>query len=467
VNAAESGRKVSFRVRASIPNLVFSRPQVAACRRKMSMKFNKSSQLLLVSAASLLAASLVTACATLTVDFVFVTSSRAAGPNNYGEINVMEVDSESGNMRQIPTSPFPSGGRNPVAEAVSTDQSTLYVVNHDDNTIVQFAIGNDGKVYPQNTVNTPAVFPMAVAVAGSSLFVVDTYQPLPTCSPANPCSGAVAVLPIAANDSLGTPVSNSDLAYWPLTLPSSSDVMLPTAVNVVTSKSGTYVYVTAFDWTASGSANPAGTTSICNQTPSIYSGSLGYIFGFSVGSGGALSPLNGGVPFAAGTLPCAIASDPAGSYVYVTDSTNDNVRAYSVASGLLTPLSSGPFPTGNQPSAITIDPSGNYAFVANAVDSTISAYTISNGALTLFGAGTGSGTGTYATDVQPVAIIVDPSTSHFVYTANFLGATVSGYQLETGTSPASLLATQNTPYKVSAQPTAMVAITHGGTTAKQ
>jgi len=62
-------------------------------------------------------------------------------------------------MRQIPTSPFPSGGRNPVAAAVSTDYTNLYVVNRDDNTIVQFVIGNDGKLYPQNTVNTPGVYP--------------------------------------------------------------------------------------------------------------------------------------------------------------------------------------------------------------------------------------------------------------------------------------------------------------------
>ncbi|MGD0522152.1 MAG: hypothetical protein ABSA48_12915 [Terracidiphilus sp.] len=70
------------------------------------MKFNKSSQLLLVSAASLLVASLVTACGTLTVDFVFVTSSKAAGASQYGEVDVFEVNSESGQMRQIPTSPF-------------------------------------------------------------------------------------------------------------------------------------------------------------------------------------------------------------------------------------------------------------------------------------------------------------------------------------------------------------------------
>ena len=161
----------------------------------MRMKFNKSSQLLLVSAASLLVAGLVTACGTLTVDFVFVTSSKAAGPNNYGEIDVFEVNSESGFMRQIPTSPFPSGGRNPVAEAVSSDNTNLYVVNHDDNTHRQFIIGNDGKLYPQNTVNTPGIFPMAVAVNGKNLFVVDTYQPLPICSTAEPCSGSIAVYP--------------------------------------------------------------------------------------------------------------------------------------------------------------------------------------------------------------------------------------------------------------------------------
>ena len=58
----------------------------------MRMKFNKSSQLVLIAAASLLAATLVTACSqitqTLTVDFVFVASSKAAGANNYGLINV-------------------------------------------------------------------------------------------------------------------------------------------------------------------------------------------------------------------------------------------------------------------------------------------------------------------------------------------------------------------------------------------
>ena len=151
-------------------------------------------------------ASLLTACeqftGTLTADFVYVTSARAAGPNQYGEVDVFEINSQSGRMRQLRTSPFPSGGRNPVAEAVHPDNQTLYVVNRDDNTIVQFAIGTDGKLYPQHTVNTPGIFPVATAVSGKNLFVADTYQPLPTCSPASPCTGSVAAFPILDNDAL-------------------------------------------------------------------------------------------------------------------------------------------------------------------------------------------------------------------------------------------------------------------------
>ena len=174
------------------------------------MKFDKPSQLMLVGAASLLAASLVTACSqitqTLTVDFVYVASTRAAGSNNYGEINVFEINSESGRMRQIPSSPFPSGGRNPVAEAVSADYGSLFVVNEDDNTIVQFGIGIDGKLYPYHTVNTPGILPLAIAANKSNLFVVDLYQPLPICSDADPCSGSISVYPLTAATST-TPVA--------------------------------------------------------------------------------------------------------------------------------------------------------------------------------------------------------------------------------------------------------------------
>ena len=395
----------------------------------MRMKFNRLTQLVLVSSVSLLAAGLVTACGTLTVDYVFVTSAKAAGPNNYGEVDVFEVNSESGHLKPIPTSPFPSGGRNPVAEAVSSDFTTLYVVNQDDNTIVQFLIGSDGKLYPQHTINTPGVFPLAVTVGGGNLFVADTYQPLPTCSTAAPCSGSVASFPVNSDDSLGTPAANASISstYWPLILPSApSHVLTPTAI--LTASSGANVYVTAFDTTSS----------------------LGYVFGFAVNSDGTLTALSGS-PYAAGSHPSGLAIDPSGAHLYVTDFARADVLAFQVNAGVLTPLGSGPFASGSGPSGIVVDSSGKFAYVSNSQDSNVLAYSISNGALTSMG--------NFSTGIQPVAIAIDPSLNQYLYTANFLGNTVSGFQLNA--NDGSLLNALNSPYTANNQPTALAAIPHG------
>jgi 6-phosphogluconolactonase (cycloisomerase 2 family) len=406
----------------------------------MRMKLKKSSQLMLVSAASLLAAGLISACSTLTTDFVYVTSAKAAGTNNYGEINIFEINSESGAMRQIPASPIPSGGRNPVAEAVSSDNASLFVVNEDDNTIVQFVIGSDGKLYPYNTVNTPGIYPMAVAVNSSYLFVVDTYQPLATCSSASPCAGSVSVLPVSTATSstpvtLGTAVTNSanSSQYWPLTLVGkTSDVVAPTAVT----QAGGYLYISAYDTTVSPHQ--------------------GYIFVFTIGSGGVLSAVSGS-PFKAGVQPSAIAIDGTGKYIYATDYSANTVLGFSISSGVLTTLSGSPYAAGNAPSAIVVDPAYNYAYVANSTDSTVSAYSITNGVLSpvIKTAGQAS---TYASGLNPVAIGIDPSKNHFLYTANFLGSSVSAWQLST--TDGTLVVAQGSPFTSNANPTAVAAIPH-------
>ncbi len=408
----------------------------------MRMKLNKSSQLVLVSAAGLLTATLVTACSqiteTKTVDFVYVASSKAAGANNYGEINIFEINSNSGQMRQIPASPVPSGGRYPISEAVSTDFSSLFVANQDDNSVVQFVIGTDGKLYAFNTVNTPGVFPVSIATSASNLFVADLYQPLPSCSTAAPCSGSIAVFPLAAATSstpiaMGTPAVNSALSaqYWPLTLAGSpADVIVPTGVAVL--PSGKFVYVTAYDSTVK---------------PSV-----GYIFAFAVGAGGVLTPVAGS-PFAAGTQPSALASDASSTYLYATDYATNKVLGFSIVNGVLAPLSGSPYPAGTAPAAIAVNQAYNYAFVANSTDSSITVYSMNSGVLTRLGS--------YSVGTQPVAIGVDPSTARYIFTANFLGNNVSGYQLQK--ADGSMLLTQGTPFPTNNQPTAVVAIPHNGT----
>ena len=94
-----------------------------------------------------------------------------------------------------------------------------------------------------------------------------------------------------------------------------------------------------------------------------------------------------------------------------------------------------------------------YAYVTNATDSTVTAYSIGNGVLTSLG--------NYATGLQPVAIGIDPSTNHFLYTANFLGNTVTGFELSP--TAGTLLDSQFSPYPTNTQPTAVAAIPHNGT----
>lgn len=417
----------------------------------MRMKFNKTGQLLLVSAAALLLSATISAClGTLSVDFIFVACSKAAGPNNYGELDVLEVDSQSGSLKPISTSPFFSQGRNPVAEVVSHDSQYLYVVNRDDNSIVQFLIGSDGKLYAESTTNTPGIFPVALAVdpSDSYLYVVDTYQPLATCSPVAPCAGSLAIFPILTKTqvtgqtpvgSLGPAVINNDTGfnYFPITI--GSDIVTPQGINILAN--GNNVYVTAKDTTTS----------------------QGYVFGFAFSFDTSSSPITATATqtvASAGTLPGAITSSPNSSTVYVADQVNlanapagNNVFVYTVNGGGALSLSA-TYPAGNTPSSIAIDPSGTHLYVANAVDSNISAFSVSG--ITL------SSLGNYAAGNYPVAIVVDPRLGQFVYVGNYLGSNVSGFELNTAND--TLVNSVNTPFKTDAQVTSLAAIPHNGST---
>jgi hypothetical protein len=57
-----------------------------------------------------------------------------------------------------------------------------------------------------------------------------------------------------------------------------------------------------------------------------------------------------------------------------------------------------------------------------------------------------------------MAIGIDPSTNHFVFTANFLGGNVSDFEMNI--TNGTLVNTQASPYRANAQPTAVAAIPH-------
>ena len=393
------------------------------------MKSNRLGHVFLVSAIALILASTFTACSPITIDYLFVAGNKA----NPGQIQTFLVDRVSGAL-SAHGSAVSSGGVTPISLATSTDFTHLWALNQGDSTIVTFTIGSNGTLTSDNTVtmsaegNTPVA--MALNAAGTLLYVINRYQP--GCSAYTPnaatCTGgALAVFPIS-NGTVGTAVANGGLSYWPLGVN-------PTAVSAL--PSGTAVFVTTY-----------------NQTTG-----LGYVDAFSATTAGVLSTAAGS-PFNAGVKPVGVACTPTSRFVYVTDFAQNELIAYSILDGgVLVPLINGPFKTGNQPSAITIDPRGLFIYITNELDNTVSAYDISLPTGTPSAAVNTTGSATNTTGTEPLAAIVDPGFGRYLFTANFLDNSVTGFQLNPSTG--TLSPTQNGPYPTVGQPTALAAVPHG------
>ena len=390
------------------------------------MKFSKTGQALLAAAVSIGIGLGITSCGeSNTIDYLYVTASK----NQPGQISVYRVDQQSGALTQIQDSPYSSGGRNPVGEVSSPDGAHLYVINQLDNTIVEFAIGTDGKLYPQHTYTTAGgSYPSSLAInaAGTYLYVTDIYQPgYSIANTSGMTGGALVVYPVNTDGSLGTAITNGANSFYPVQFN-------PLSVNVTANNN--FVYVV-------------------NQNTSTTGGTVS---AFAVGSGGALTAVPGS-PFTAGVAPNASASDPTSRFYYVTDGATNQLIAYTISStGVLAALEGGPFSTGTFPDAITIDPSGKYIYVANYNSNSISAFQIAQST----GAPSGlSGAATYSTDTGPTCVLVDPAFGKFVYTSNFLGASVSGFELNVNTGV--LTGAENSPFPTAGQPTCTAAVTHG------
>jgi 6-phosphogluconolactonase len=399
-------------------------------RRRKRMKFSKLSQLFLVSTIGLLAAVLFTACDIKTVDYVFVASNVGSGSGGTGQIETFDTDQNTGALRSG-SATVPSNGNNPVAMAATADYQNLYVVNQGSNNVTHFSIAGNG-VLTQADVVTTSANPVAVAVnaAGTYLYVVSGPAP--------------AVL---AEYSLSSGKIGSAVATMTLALPSfSGDTIVPSGVNVLANNN--VVYVSAYDQSA---YNPGGTTT-STANP-------GWVFGYLVGTGGALSG-TANSPYKAGVKPSSLISDPTNRFVYVTDAASNELIGYTIQGGsTLDFLINGPFKTGNEPNAIAIDPRGIYLYVTNGLDSTVSAFVITLGTGTPSAVVNASGSPINQTDTTPVAVVVDPALGRYVYTANQEGNSVSGFQLTPTTG--ALQPTISGPYPSGDKPTALAAVPHG------
>lgn len=393
------------------------------------MKFSLTGRIALALLVSLAVGLGITACGTsYTLGFVYAISAK----NSPGTVTAFRIDSDSGALTFTRDRSYPAG-QLPVAAVISPvshpvkgsstqrDQS-LYVVNNGDNTIIYYLIGPDGKLYPQQTVNTAGTSPVAAAIdnAGMFLFVADTFAP--GFSSSLPGPGQIDVFKIGSDGTIPT---------------------TPTAtVNAGLKPTG----ITAF---AAGSI--ADVYVVQQGTQSIGA--------FSLAVNGTLTPI-GSVH--AGVEPYAIAIDPRGHFVYATDSTQNLILGYVVqADGTLIAMLNSPFRTDLRPRGIVVDPRGLFLYTANFNANNIGAYAIDQAT----GNPTAVASSSNAAGAGPTCVTIEPATGRFVYTSNFIDGTVTGSQLNPLTG--ALVTLQNSPYNTGTGDTNCVVSVAAGSHAVQ
>ncbi len=400
------------------------------------MKWSQYGRLTLALVASLALGLSMTACnPSFTLGFVYALNTAGT----QGTISAYTIDSVSGAITQTANSPFPSGGQFPVAVSASNNSKWLYVVHEIDNTVVEFNIGTDGKLYQAHTYNTPGTYPISMTIDSSSkfLFVVDSYAPgfngvaPPNVNPLTtntiPTQGCVVVYPISQTDgSLGTPVAGNDGNCFTVGTP----VIGSQPIGVTATDFVNYLYVAD------------------QGTHSIYAYSVNY-------TTGVLTPLAAN-NFQAGVKPSAIISDPTGRFLYVTDQYQNLILGYNIlSSGALQSQVNGPFPTDLFPYAMVVDPRGKFLYVTNYNSNDVRAYNIqasTGNPLATAGAAYGTGTG-------PTCIALEPAYGRFLYTANNLDNSVTGFELNPKTGV--LVTVLNSPFPTGGLPDCIATVANG------
>jgi 6-phosphogluconolactonase len=268
------------------------------------------------------------ACPVQLTEYLYTSS-------NSGQILAFNIDTSTG----VLSSPISTQSA-PASMGIASAQDFLYISDPNHGQVDGFTVG------PGGTLST---------LAGSPFSIGQASNPQSLVSP----SGNPQFLYATDNGSVD--------AF------SISSAGVPTVIAGSPFPSGTNLYL------ATDSAGQFLYTSI-DDAP-------GGIFGFVIGSNGALTAIPGS-PFAipgqtvANSQPSGIIDN--GSYVYAALTGSNQIAAFAITTGtgVLAPVANSPFPAGNAPSSMAL--AGSYLYAINSGDSTISGYNMdsSSGVLT-------------------------------------------------------------------------------------
>jgi 6-phosphogluconolactonase len=278
----------------------------------------------------------------------------------------------TGTLTTVNNSPVTVGYK-PLSMVVTPNNALLYVGALTG--VFVFFINSDGSLTTPGTGSQPAgVFAPAMAVSpdGQWLIVLDgTTQQLDIFQ-INSSTGALT--------SVTSPVAYSTTSgvWQPSDIRISPDgtlifAALGTAGDVVFTFNTTTGTATSSQSLATGNtATGDFGLAVSPQTTYLYiarSGTNGGVAVYSIGSGGALTPVTG-TPFAAGSGTFSVILDSTGTYVYATNRTDGTISGYTIVPGgttaglSLTQLNGSPYTSGSGVQALGIDSTGKYLLAA-------------------------------------------------------------------------------------------------------
>jgi 6-phosphogluconolactonase (cycloisomerase 2 family) len=383
------------------------------------MKLSLFGRFAMATLASLALGLGMTACGGGTIGYMWVLGQQ------YNQIAGFKIDNYTGNLTQIPNSPFASDGAMPVSLVVKPGGRYIYVLNQgtgggpgkDSNGnpvlnkgtsagISVFAVGGDGTLTFQQSYQSTGYVPQWLSMdsTGSFLYVLDKYSidadPTACLNNTTACHGAVTVFSADSATGRLTLVTNSQTQNGNINTYSfnvgGSPFMMKSQGGCLFTVNGYDQTISPFVTNSSNGQLTFGTTQTIHTNISHISsinGNSSYmfltdnsannsIFEDTIGSGCTLSSTTG-ASYAnyAGTDPVYSLVDNSNAYIYVLNqnasSTNPTVPNSTLSSfhitsnGQLQPITTSSNTAGSGPVCMVEDPSGQYMYISNHNDGTV------------------------------------------------------------------------------------------------
>jgi len=361
----------------------------------------------------------MTACGGGTIGYMWVLGQE------YNQVAGFKVDQYSGNLTEVPGSPFSSNGSVPVSIVIKSGGRFVYIINQGvggsangpgtAQSISLYSVGGDGTLAFQQNYHTQGYISEWAQMdsSGTYLYVLDKYSPGldPVTglynAPNTDGNGAITAFVADANTGRLTLLTNSqtqvgqvNLPFWrvgPSPVMSKSQGGCLYTVNGGFNASGNQT-VTPYSIGASGQlvftttgniVIPQSTTGVATNITSI-NGSANFMFLTDAAS----NILYGGYTNLAAAFPNT--SDPTytmidstGKYLYVANNSTTSTQPTTPFSSLsaltinptnqqLQPIIGSPYPVGSGPVCIVEDPSNQYIYTSNYNDGTVTGFQLNN-----------------------------------------------------------------------------------------